>query len=263
MSRARRQDIVAGEYDPRMSARTAGKAVKAPSEPPWLAELPLGRWHRISGDAPDLNLPVTPHGTRYLRDGDPAMDPSLNPLRGLTTRGRRLLGRYVKAPWSGKCDFVAISEAWNGAVFADQFGDSGSMVVFGGGHDDYFGSDVHAFDLFTRQWRRISDGYVSGRPDEYGAGAVYPDAVYPDGSPLPPHTYEYVQYDPVGNDFLLIKGQEELGPNVRPTPIPHMLNLDSLTWRRGPKHPSARLALVVRVGRYARQWHTIAGAELI
>ncbi len=83
--------------------------------------------------------------------------------------------------------------------------------------------------------------YVADEPEAYGQGAVYPEAVYPDGSPLPPHTYEYVQYDPMGNDYLLLKGQAELGPNVAPTPIPHMFNLDTLSWRRGPKHASAVL----------------------
>jgi hypothetical protein len=137
--------------------------------------------------------------------------------------------------------FRAITEAWNGAVFASRFGVSGAMILFGGGHNDYYGSDVHAFDLATRCWSRILDGYVVGRAHEYGAGAVYPDAVYPDGSPLPPHTYGYVQYDPVGNDYLLLKGQIELGPDVQAAPIPHILNLDSLRWRRGPRHPSAIL----------------------
>lgn len=209
--------------------------------PCWLGELVTGRWVRISGDHPDPNLPVTPMGTRYLQDGDPAMDGSLNPPRGLEMNLRRLARRYNKAPWSGRCDFRSITEAWNGAVFADRYGESGAMIVFGGGHDDYFGSDVHAFDLATRQWKRISDGYVSGQPGAYGQGADYPDAVYPDGSPLPPHTYGYVQYDPLGNDYLLFKGQAELGPDVRPTPIAHMFNLDTLTWRRGPKHESATL----------------------
>ncbi len=41
---------------------------------------------------------------------------------------------------------------------------------------------------------------------------------------------------PVGNDYLLFKGQVELGPNVKATPIPHLFNLNSLTWRRGPRH---------------------------
>ena len=115
------------------------------------------------------------------------------------------------------------------------------MIVFGGGHNNYFGSDVHAFDLARREWRRLSDGFVTGEADDYGEGAIYPDAVYPDGSPLPPHTYDYVQYDEVGNDFLLLKGQTELGPNVKAVAIPHLFNLDTLTWRRGPRHPSAIL----------------------
>ncbi len=115
------------------------------------------------------------------------------------------------------------------------------MVLFGGGHDDYFGSGVYAFDLSLRQWSRISDGYISGSRNEYGAGAVYPNAIYPDGSPLPPHTYGYVQYDPAGNDYLMLKGQMELGPDVKSAPIAHMFNLDSLRWRRGPRHPSAIL----------------------
>lgn len=209
--------------------------------PAWLKQMTRGRWYRISGDQPDLDLPATPPGTRYLADNDPAQDASLNPARGPQEFLRRVLGRRPHSPWHGRVGFAAITEAWNGAVFASRFGDSGSMILFGGGHNDYFGSDVHAFDLNTRRWSRISDGYLSGGPHAYGAGAVYPDAVYPDGSPLPPHTYEYVQYDPAGNDYLLFKGQAELGPDVKATPIPHMFNLHSLTWRRGPKHPAAIL----------------------
>ena len=199
-------------------------------------------WHAISGDRPDLGLTPTPRGTRYLRDNDPARDPHLNPARTPKERLRRMLGRDPKSPWHGTAGFAAITEAWNGAVYASRFGASGSMVVFGGGHNDYFGSDVHAFDLESRQWRRISDGYVAGLSGDYGEGARYPESVYPDGSPLPPHTYGYVQYDPVGNDYILLKGQTELGRAVRSAAIPHMFNLDTLRWRRGPKHASAILS---------------------
>jgi hypothetical protein len=209
--------------------------------PSWVERMAPGCWYQISGDRPDLDLPATPRGTRYLADCDPAQDGRLNPAQCNAEILRRWVGRRPSAPWQGRCGFPAITEAWNGAVFASRFGASGSMVLFGGGHDDYFGSDVHALDLNTRQWSRISDGYVAGAINRYGAGAVYPDAVYPDGSPLPPHTYGYVQYDPVGNDYLLLKGQMELGPDVKAIPIPHMFNLDSLTWRRGPKHPAAIL----------------------
>lgn len=200
-----------------------------------------GCWYRISGDQPDLDLRPMPRGSRYLSDTDPASDRNLNPAKNFKEKLRRGLGRRPYAPWQGHCGFPAITEAWNGAVFASRFGPSGSLIIFGGGHNDYFGSSVHAFDLATRQWSPISNGYVSGTESEYGAGAVYPYSVYPDGSPLPPHTYGYVQYDPIGNDFLLFKGQTELGVNVKSVPIAHMFNLGSLTWRHGPKHASAIL----------------------
>jgi len=209
--------------------------------PGWASKMEPGCWHPISGNTPDLGLTPTPAGTRYLKDNDPALDPVLNRPRSLKERTRRLLGREWNAPWRGRVGFSAITEAWNGAVYASGFGDSGAMVVYGGGHNNYFGSDVHSFDLASREWRRISDGYVAGTAHEYGQGAVYSRTTYPDGSPLPPHTYDYVQYDPVGNDFLLLKGQVELGPNVKAAPVPHLFNLDTLEWRHGPEHPTAIL----------------------
>jgi len=209
--------------------------------PEWLDRMAPRCWHAVSGDRPDLGLEPTAPGTRYLSDGDPGRDPELNPPHSLTERLRRALGREPLSRWHGALGFPAITEAWNSAVYASRYGVSGSMVVFGGGHNDYFGSDVHAFDLASRQWRRISTGYVSGGEQAYGAAARYPDSVYPDGSPLPPHTYDYVQYDPAGNDFLLCKGQTRLGPNVEAIAIPHLFNFDTLAWRRGPRHPTAIL----------------------
>lgn len=213
----------------------------SPTTPPWLNRMDLLQWYTISGDHPDLGLQPTPPGSRYLSDNDPARDPHLNPARTLKERLRRMLGRDPKSPWHGVAGFSAITEAWNSSVYASRFGASGSMIVFGGGHNNYFGSDVHAFDLASREWSRISDGYVEGTDRDYGVGARYPDSVYPDGSPLPPHTYGYVQYDPLGNDYILLKGQTELGRAVKAVAIPHLFNLDTLCWRRGPKHPTAIL----------------------
>lgn len=210
-----------------------------PAEPVWLRVMEPGRWYRISGDNPELGLEPTPPGTRYLLDNDPAGDIHLNPAWSSKERLRRFLGRRPLSPWHGSNGFSAITECWNSAIVATHCGESGSMVVFGGGHNDYFGSDVHRFDIATRCWSRVSDGFTTGRLRDYGAGAVYPTATYPDGSPLPPHTYDYVQYDGAGNDLLLFKGQIELGPDVQAVAIPHLFNLDSFTWRRGPRHPRA------------------------
>jgi len=133
------------------------------------------------------------------------------------------------------------------------------MVVFGGGHNDYFGSDVHAFDLATREWRCLSHGYVDGPPSAYGAGAVYPTSVYPDNSPLPPHTYDYVQYDDQANNLILLKGQTELGPNVKAAPIPHLFNLDTLSWQHGRRlqQLGCQAAPIVGSLRRRRWWQRI------
>ena len=106
----------------------------SPVSPAWLERMSPNRWHAISGDRPDLDLQPTPPGTRYLKDNDPACDPRLNPPRTLKERLRRMLGRQPKSPWHGVAGFSAITEGWNSAVYASQFGESGSMIVFGGGH---------------------------------------------------------------------------------------------------------------------------------
>src|SRR6266516_486776 len=95
--------------------------------PTWVERMSMHRWYAIAGDAPDLELPATAPGTRYLIDTDPARDP--------------------KSPWHGVIGFSAITEGWNSAAYASRYGQSGSMIAYGGGHNDYFGSDVHAFDL--------------------------------------------------------------------------------------------------------------------
>ena len=106
--------------------------------PDWVDRMSPLRWYRSPVIArPDLQ--PTPVGTRYLLDNDPARDRALNPARTVKEHLRRLSGREPLSPWHGRAGFSAITEAWNGVAYASCFGPSGSMIVFGGGHDDYFG----------------------------------------------------------------------------------------------------------------------------
>ncbi len=216
-------------------------SLKAPSAPEWLDAMKIGRWYRLSGDRPDLGLPATRVGTRYMRDGDPACDSALNPAWRTYAALRRLTGKDVRAPWSGRVGFPAITEAWNGAVLATRFGDSGSLIVFGGGHNNYFGSDVHAFDLATREWSRISDGFVQGRPEQLRGGCVLPECRVSGRLPTATAHLRLRAVRRVSNDYLILKGNSELGPHVKAVAIPHMFNLDRRQWRRGPRHPAAIL----------------------
>src|ERR1700716_1584560 len=106
--------------------------------PVWIERMSLHRWYAISGDDPELEWPATAPGTRYLLDSDPARNPALNPPSTPGERMRRMLGREPRSPWHGVVGFSAITEAWNGAAYASRYGTSGAMIVFGGGHNDYF-----------------------------------------------------------------------------------------------------------------------------
>ena len=65
-------------------------------------------------------------------------------------------------------------------------------------------------------------------------------SVYPDGSPLPPHTYDYVQYDRWEMITSCSKGQIEWagGQSGGDTAS---FNLDTLRWRHGPQQRTAIL----------------------
>jgi hypothetical protein len=177
---------------------TALSSVPAPT---WAKSIEPGTWTKIS-----LNT---------LSDVDPEDDPEANP-------------NYPSAaPWHGSSGQAAVIGAWNGAVLAYGFGSHGSLIVYGGGHADYLGSEVYAFDLATRTWSRLSNPYPGPYNWPYYTGE------YPDGSAIPPHTYDYVNYHPGSNSFVILKGQYELGPpsNQTSVDVAHMFDLDTREWR--------------------------------
>jgi len=183
----------------------------------------------VAAPAPDWVLAIKPGtwveiGTNTLSDVDPAQDPAANPA-------------YPSSPpWRGATGQKAVVNAWNGGAFAANLGRLGSLVVFGGGHNDYFGNEVYAFDLEELRWRRLTDPFPASRDT---LTAFYEDAEFADGSPVPPHTYDYVDYHPGTNSFVLLRGVQQLGVSggsFSGSPA-HMLSFGDHKWRRSP--PSA------------------------
>lgn len=81
---------------------------------------------------------------------------------------------------------AAIVDAWSGGVY-DR--DRDRMVVWGGGHADYSGNEVYAFDLESLAWSRLNDPSLDVGGDEASG-------YYPDGLPRSRHTYDYLVYVP-------------------------------------------------------------------
>jgi hypothetical protein len=180
--------------------------VDAPA-PEWVLDIAPGTWAEISRNV--------------LADVDPARDPKINP-------------NYPSAPpWRGATGQKGVINAWNGGAFASRVGRLGSLVVFGGGHNDYFGNEIYAFDLEQRTWRRLTDPFVASREV---LTALYEGAEFPDGSPLPPHTYDYAEYHPGSNSFVILKGLQQLGVSggvVSGAPA-HLFRFHDQRWYRTP-----------------------------
>ncbi len=164
-----------------------------------------------------------------LRDVDPARDPEVNP-------------NYPGAPrW--RDNQGALLGAWNGGAFASGYGKSGALIVAGGGHADYYGNEVYAFDLASRRWQRLTNPYASPSfPVE--------DGIWPDGTPSVSHTYDQVDYHPGTNSFVMMKTQHD-NTGGRSRPVVAMFSLDGLrapdvnanrdwnkrNWRLSPRNP--------------------------
>ncbi len=96
--------------------------------------------------------------------------------------------------YSANLGFSSIIEAWCGGVF-DPIGNR--MLIWGGGHQGYYGNDMYAFDLDTSTWSQIipPSNYAATSNDE-SLGR------YPDGRPIARHTYGNMAFVASENTFL-------------------------------------------------------------
>jgi hypothetical protein len=94
----------------------------------------------------------------------------------------------------------AITGGWSGCTLDDV---GGKMYVTGGGHNDYFGNDVFAFDYNTLTWS------VARPPttDLTGWSLSNPVIAYPsDGNPVARHTYGGLAFDYNSSSVLMLGG---------------------------------------------------------
>lgn len=94
---------------------------------------------------------------------------------------------------------VARITAWSSAALDPQ---TNRLFVWGGGHADYAGNEVYAFDLGTLQWTRLTE---PSPPDTERSDT------YADGAPRSRHTYNYIEFVP-GLGKLLSFGGASLYP---------------------------------------------------
>lgn len=91
-------------------------------------------------------------------------------------------------------NLAKVVDAWSGAALDTK---RDRLMVWGGGHSNYAGNEVYAFDLHEFRWLRLSDPSPADDSKE---------AVYPDGQPRSRHTYDYLEYVPAWDRLVSFGG---------------------------------------------------------
>ena len=140
---------------------------------------------------------------------------------------------------SNDCSYSAVEGVsgvindWCGGALASGYGSLGGLVLWGGGHNGYFGSEVYVFDLASGLWVRASEPYDDG--SESVAEACSEQGIYPDGSACPAHTYDRVDYHPPTNRFVIMSGTPDPVCGGCDDGYVHLFDLDDNAWTLGPE----------------------------
>ena len=119
----------------------------------------------------------------------------------------------------GDLGCAGIIEAWGSGAYA---GDQRKMFVWGGGHNDYWGNELYAFDLPSGRWERITDP----SPGEVVKAGTDP---LPDGKPNSRHTYDGIQYIEHGGKLFGQGGA--VSPGGGGTSVTWLFDPGTRSWR--------------------------------
>ena len=97
-------------------------------------------------------------------------------------------------PDRGDENCAAVITAWSGGAYDTVHN---RVLIFGGGHADYSGNELYAFDIGTLTWSRLTDPSPSTYMDQ--------DPL-PDGQPVSRHSYDGLQYLTHADRFFAVGG---------------------------------------------------------
>lgn len=121
-----------------------------------------------------------------------------------------------------------VFNAYNGAALVPTLGAFGSMLFFGGGHQDYYGNEVYRLDLETLTYSRLTDP-----TDLESYAGPHTNGIYSDGNPSPAHTYYFTCVR--GSEFLI--GRRQV--TNQPTTVNMISAFNTLnnTWTNSTQSP--------------------------
>lgn len=120
-------------------------------------------------------------------------------------------------------------DAWGGGAY-DTTRDR--LMVWGGGHNNYGGNEMYAFDIATMKWLRLTEPHLVDAADRSDgiAGSNNTSDYYHDGTPASQHTTNLLTYAANTDKFFAL-GEGSFGGNGIRTWQVDSLNLTNNTWK--------------------------------
>lgn len=126
--------------------------------------------------------------------------------------------------------------AWSGGAYDTQ---RDRLIVWGGGHANYSGNEIYAFDIGTMTWSRIWGPTPNSQIPPVPGG---PYEVYLDGNPSSRHTYDGIEYIPQ-LDQLWSNGGSRWGPTGTQTAATWVFDFATSAWTQKSTAPDAHLGV--------------------
>ncbi|MBI3897220.1 MAG: hypothetical protein HY308_02870 [Gammaproteobacteria bacterium] len=119
----------------------------------------------------------------------------------------------------------AVINSWSGGAYDPLHR---KLLIWGGGHNDYWGNEVYSFDLRTGKWERLTDPSPTKDPVT-GAPLAGADVdPLSDGNPVSRHTYDGLVYITHVNRFLGEGGSRAWSGG--PTSVTWLFDVEQRKW---------------------------------
>lgn len=115
---------------------------------------------------------------------------------------------------------ITVVNNWSGGVVARE-----RFYVWGGGHADYGGNEVYAFNMETFTWERLTN------PSAYKPGCTNV-CVTVDGTPTSVHSYDGIEYLPNVGKLWMGSGAAWISGSYSPDSF--YFDMQTKSWQRGP-----------------------------
>jgi hypothetical protein len=130
-----------------------------------------------------------------------------------------LMEKYCPTPAvGGNNSCTAVIQSWSGGQFIP---DNKQMLVWGGGHGDYYGNEVYAFSIDSLKWSLLT------QPSR--TAPLTDQDPLPDGNPVARHTYDDLAY--IGHSKKMFAFGGSRAGNGYGTSVTWTLDMNSKTWK--------------------------------